>query len=70
MFSMPVPISSAFSSIIGRSELIRLALLASEIKRYYFCDCNESGYFFGFNSLLNSEAVVESLTYGASAGLP
>jgi len=62
MFSIPVPISSAFSSIIGRSGLMRLALPASEIMRCYFCDCKESNCFFAFNSLLISEALVESLT--------
>jgi hypothetical protein len=70
MFSMPVPISSAFSSIIGRSGLMRFARLAREIIRYYFCNCKESVCFFAFISLLISDALVESLTYGVSDGLP
>jgi hypothetical protein len=66
MFSMPVPISSAFSSIIGRSGLMRFARLAREIIRYCFCNCKESVCFFA----LISDALVESLTYGVSDGLP
>jgi hypothetical protein len=67
---MPVPISSAFSSIIGKSGLMRFALFASEIIRDCFCNCEDSIYFLVFVSLLISDALVESLTCGVSDGLP